>query len=77
MKTYSNLELAYTETLVFATKDSYTSVQLLGLEQLTVEKALLPGPKRGCLQILEKNSAKWEKILHFLKLTYSQLKMIK
>jgi hypothetical protein len=40
MKTYFNLELAYTETLVFATKGSYTSVQLLGLEQLTVEKAV-------------------------------------
>jgi hypothetical protein len=36
LKPYINLEIAYIETFASATKDSDTSVRLLGLEHLTV-----------------------------------------
>jgi hypothetical protein len=46
-----------------------------GVQQPTTHHvhALLPGPNTGFLKILEKNSDKWEKILHFFKNVFTAM----
>jgi hypothetical protein len=55
----------------------WTQISVLEIIEESPSSLLLPGPNTGCLQILRKNPAKWEKIRHFCKNMFLRLWMIK